>query len=111
MKRIFFLLAFMFVLSGCGSHGYEGKYKGILDLIFIKQTMIVEIADDYVSIRNGNDYRRAEIEGAKVIKKNGEKYLLITEKGGAEVYFKIIDDDTLSIYFDTVQVILDRIKE
>lgn len=109
MKRIFVVLACLFVLSGCGSHGYEGKYEGTVDLLFTKQTMIIEISDDFLSISKGKESERSEIEEAEVIEKNGTEYLLVTEEGGGETYFQIIDDDTLILDLDIVQVKLERI--
>jgi len=109
MKRIFVVLACLFVLSGCGSHGYEGKYKGTVDMLFIQQTMTIEITDEYLSVKKGSESERSEIEEAEVIKEDGKEYLVITEEGGAETYFQIVDDDTLILDLDIIQVRLERI--
>ena len=109
MKRIFVVLACLFVLAGCGSHGYEGKYEGTIDMLFIQQNLTVEITDDSLSLQRGNETESVEIEDAEVIKENGKEYLVITEEGGGETYFQIIDDDTLILDLDIVQVKLERI--
>lgn len=102
-------MACLFVLSGCGSHGYEGKYEGTVDLLLIQQKWIVEITGDQLSLQRGNDTESAEIEDAEVRKEDGKEYLVITEEGGGETYFQIIDDDTLILDLDIVQVKLERI--
>lgn len=109
MKRIFVVLACLFVLSGCGSHGYEGKYKGTVDMLFIQQTMTIEITDEYLSVKKGSESERSEIEEAEVRKEDGKEYLVITEEGGVETYFQIVDDDTLILDLDIIQVRLERI--
>lgn len=103
------LIMLSLVLAGCGSHGYEGKYEGTVDLLLIQQKWIVEITGDQLSLQRGNQTESAEIEDAEVRKEDGKEYLVITEEGGGETYFQIIDDDTLILDLDIVQVKLERI--
>lgn len=78
-------------------------------MLFIQQTMTIEITDEYLSVKKGSESERSEIEEAEVIKEDGKEYLVITEEGGAETYFQIVDDDTLILDLDIIQVRLERI--
>lgn len=109
MKRILIILACLFTLAGCGSHGYEGKYTGEVDLGFVSKSFKIEINDDSWTFFDGSSLDEYEIEDAYIEEEDGKEYLALKEPNGDITYFQIVDEDTLMLDFEIFQIKFDKL--
>lgn len=94
------LSSFVFVLSACGGHGYEGDYKAStgeasVDLFMgmVGPTKMT-IGSDYVEIKG----KRTELADIFVRESSGKSYLVFKNKNDKEQAWEILDNGDLVTY-------------